>query len=133
MSKKQEKLYNSIVDETFEKIPEKQSIKRRGIILKSITALKQICNHPSQFLKSQNAKINESNKMELLINILENILNANEKVIIFTQYVKMAEIIEKLVSNKLKTDVLFLHGSQTVSKKKKVINDFQKNQNNRCK
>lgn len=111
----------------FEDLEGKTGIERRGIILNIITGLKQVCNHPSQFLKSDNPKINESGKMELLITILENILDVDEKVIIFTQYAQMSKIIEQLVSKKLKTNVLFLHGSLTQQKKAEVISNFQEN------
>ena len=90
-----------------------------------ITCLKQTCNHPGQYLKSDNVKINESGKMELLTEMLENILDVDEKVLIFTQYVEMGKIIQKLISEKLKTDVLFLHGSQTRKEKNNIINTFQ--------
>lgn len=117
LTKKQIRLYNAIMEGIFEDLEGKTGIERRGIILNIITGLKQVCNHPSQFLKSDNPKINESGKMELLITILENILDVDEKVIIFTQYAQMGKIIEQLVSKKLKTNVLFLHGSLTQQKK----------------
>ncbi len=127
LTKKQIKLYNAIMDGIFEDLEGKTGIERRGIILNIITGLKQACNHPAQFLKSNNPKISESGKMELLITILENILDMDEKVIIFTQYAQMGEIIQKLVSKKLKTDVLFLHGSLTQTKRTEVISEFQEN------
>lgn len=67
--------------------------------------------------------------MELLIDILENILSANEKVIIFTQYVEMGKIIQKLVPKKLKTEILFLHGSQSRNQKSDIIEAFQEDSN----
>lgn len=127
LTKKQIRLYNAIMEGIFEDLEGKTDIERRGIILNIITGLKQVCNHPSQFLKSDNPKINESGKMELLITILENILDVDEKVIIFTQYAQMGKIIEQLVSKKLKTNVLFLHGSLTQQKKAEVISNFQEN------
>ncbi|WP_296808038.1 DEAD/DEAH box helicase [uncultured Methanobrevibacter sp.] len=127
LSKKQIKLYNAIVDGIFEDLSYKEGIERRATILKILTSLKQTCNHPAQFLKSDNPKIKESGKMELLIDILENILSADEKVLIFTQYVEMGKIIQKLVPKKLKTDVLFLHGSQSRGEKSDVIDTFQEN------
>lgn len=127
LTKKQIRLYNAIMEGIFEDLEGKTGIERRGIILNIITGLKQVCNHPSQFLKSDNPKINESGKMELLITILENILDVDEKVIIFTQYAQMSKIIEQLVSKKLKTNVLFLHGSLTQQKKAEVISNFQEN------
>ncbi|WP_295030982.1 DEAD/DEAH box helicase [uncultured Methanobrevibacter sp.] len=131
MTKKQILLYNAIMEGIFEDLEGKTGIERRGIILNIITGLKQACNHPAQYLRSDNPKINESGKMELLITLLENILYADEKVIIFTQYAKMGEIIQKLVSKKLKTDVLFLHGSLTQEKRTEVISTFQEDENHK--
>ena len=128
LTKKQIKLYNAILDEIFFDIENSKGIQRKGIILKILTALKQTCNHPAQFLDIKNPKISESGKMELLVDLLENILNADEKVIIFTQYVEMGKIIQKLVSKKFKQEVLFLHGSQTLKEKTEVINTFQEDE-----
>ena len=127
LTKKQIKLYTAILDEIFFDIENLKGIQRKGIILKILTALKQTCNHPAQFLDIKNPKISESGKMELLVNILENILDMNEKVIIFTQYVEMGKLIQQLISKKFKTDVLFLHGSQTLKEKTEIINTFQEN------
>lgn len=131
LTKKQILLYNAIMDGIFEELEGKTGIERRGIILNIITGLKQACNHPAQYLRSDNPKISESGKMELLITILENILDVDEKVIIFTQYAQMGKIIQKLVSKKLKTDVLFLHGSLTQQKRNEVISSFQENKDNK--
>ena len=126
LTKKQIKLYNEILDGVFDEIDRQKGIKRKAMILKTITRLKQTCNHPDQLLNSDNPKIKESGKMELLSDITGNILDADEKVLIFTQYVKMGEIIQKLLSKKFKQEVLFLHGSQTRNEKTKTIDKFQK-------
>lgn len=129
LSKKQIKLYNAILEEIFFDIENSKGIQRKGIILKILTALKQTCNHPAQFLDIKKPTIKESGKMELLVNILENILDMDEKVIIFTQYVEMGKLIQKLISKKFKTEVLFLHGSQTLKEKTEIINTFQEDPN----
>jgi len=67
--------------------------------------------------------------MELLVDILKNILDADEKVIIFTQYVEMGKLIQELVSKKFKKEVLFLHGSQTLKEKTQIIDTFQNDPN----
>ncbi len=128
LTKKQIKLYNAILDEIFFDIENSKGIQRKGIILKILTALKQTCNHPAQFLDIKNPKISESGKMELLVDILQNILDANEKVLIFTQYVEMGKIIQKLISKKFKREVLFLHGSQSRIEKANVIDTFQEDE-----
>jgi SNF2 family DNA or RNA helicase len=129
LSKKQIRLYNAILDEIFFDIENSKGIQRKGIILKILTALKQTCNHPAQFLDIKNPKISESGKMGLLVDILQNILDAGEKVIIFTQYVEMGKLIQELISKKFKEKVLFLHGSQTLKEKTKIIDTFQEDKN----
>ena len=129
LTKKQIRLYNAILEEIFFDIENSKGIQRKGIILKILTALKQTCNHPAQFLAIKNPKISESGKMELLVDILENILDMDEKVIIFTQYVEMGKLIQQLISKKFKTDVLFLHGSQTLKEKTEIIDAFQEDPN----
>ena len=125
LTKKQIKLYNAILEEIFFDIENAKGIQRKGIILKILTALKQTCNHPAQFLDIKKPKISDSGKMELLVNLLENILAADEKVLIFTQYVEMGKLIQEMVSKKFKQEVLFLHGSQTLKEKTHVIDTFQ--------
>ena len=117
------------MDEIFFDIENSRGIQRKGIILKILTALKQTCNHPAQFLDIKKPKISESGKMELLVDILKNILDAGEKVIIFTQYVEMGKLIQELVSKKFKKEVLFLHGSQTLKEKTQIIDTFQNDPN----
>ena len=129
LTKKQIKLYNAILEEIFFDIENSKGIQRKGIILKILTALKQTCNHPAQFLAIKNPKISESGKMELLVDILKNILDNDEKVIIFTQYVEMGKLIQQLISKKFKQEVLFLHGSQTREEKSRIIDTFQEDEN----
>jgi SNF2 family DNA or RNA helicase len=65
--------------------------------------------------------------MQALMNILENILESNEKVLIFTQYVQMGNIMKKLVEDKFNEEVLFLHGSLSRKKRDELVKRFQKN------
>ena len=131
LTKEQVALYKETLDSSMAEVEANEGIKRRGLVLKLINSLKQICNHPSQFTKSTSQDITESGKTEVLMYTLENILQANEKVLIFTQYVKMGEIIKKLVEDKFGEEVLFLHGSLSRSKRDELIKKFQNNPQNR--
>ena len=97
---KQATLYNETLNVLINDVSESEGMKRKGLVLKLINALKQICNHPAQYLKSDDFKVSESGKMEVLINILSNILEADEKVLIFTQYVQMGELMKKMIEDK---------------------------------
>ena len=125
-------LYQEMVDSIMGEIDNSEGINRKGLIFKLINALKQICNHPSQFTKSKKQiAIDDSGKMEVLFNILENINENNEKVLIFTQYVEMGNIIKDLVEDKLRAEVMFLHGSLSRKKRDEMVNDFQTNSQKR--
>ena len=124
-------LYKETLDVSIQDIEANEGMKRRGIVLKLINSLKQICNHPSQFTKSKNYFVNESGKLEVLMDILSNILDNNEKVLIFTQYVKMGEIIQNLIEKTFKEEVLFLHGSLSRNKRDELVKKFQNNPQNK--
>ena len=120
-------LYEETLNSLMKRIEDEDSANRRGLIFKLINGLKQICNHPAQFKKSKNPKINESNKLELLINLLDNILASKEKVLIFTQYVQMGEIIQDTIEKHFNTQALFFNGSLTRKKKDTIVKEFQNN------
>ncbi len=131
LSKEQVALYKETLDSSIREVEENEGMKRKGLVLKLINSLKQICNHPSQFTKNKHLSIEESGKMEVLMNILENILESGEKVLIFTQYVQMGEIIQKFAEEKFSQEVLFLHGSQSRKKRDDMIDRFQRNPQNK--
>ncbi|MDR0911628.1 MAG: DEAD/DEAH box helicase [Methanobrevibacter sp.] len=131
LSKKQATMYQKIINEILDEIEKSEGIQRKGLVLKLINALKQICNHPSQYLKSKNYSAKDSGKMEMLIDILENTEENKEKVVIFTQFVKMGNIIVDLVEEKFNTEVLFYHGSLNRKNRDKIITEFQNNDEKR--
>ena len=118
-------MYNETLNLLLGDVEDSEGIQRKGLVFKLINSLKQICNHPSQFLKIDEAKITESGKMEVLMNILENILESDEKVLIFTQYVKMGNIMKDLIKEKFNEEVLFLSGEVPRKKRDEMINEFQ--------
>lgn len=122
---KQSELYDELVRTGLSELKEEEGIKRKGNILKLITSLKQVCNHPVQYLKKGSVKINDSAKLELLMGIVENILDVDEKALIFTQYVEMGKILEETLLKKFNREILFLHGSLNRKKREEIINSFQ--------
>ncbi|MBE6486411.1 MAG: helicase SNF2 [Methanosphaera stadtmanae] len=131
LSANQSSLYQEVLNSAIDEVEMNDGMKRKGLVLKLINSLKQICNHPSHFTKANKAKINDSGKMEVLINMLENILEYDEKVLIFTQYVKMGEIMKELIEERFNTEVLFLHGSLSRMQRDKLIDKFQNNSQNK--
>ncbi|MBQ6220337.1 MAG: DEAD/DEAH box helicase [Methanosphaera sp.] len=120
-------LYKETLDHSMEEVDANKGMKRKGLVLKLINSLKQICNHPTQYTKIKKADIKDSGKMQVLINLLENIQENNEKVLIFTQYVQMGHIMQKLIEEQFKEEVLFLHGSLSRKKRDEMVEKFQTN------
>ena len=125
LSKSQAVLYEKTLNEMMEKISGFTGINRRGNIFKLITALKQICNHPYQFLKGGEISKELSGKMDKCISTVQSILDNNEKTLIFTQYKEMGDILCKVINEECNTEPLFFHGSLTVPQREELIEKFQ--------
>ena len=125
LSKVQALLYEKTLNDLMSKISEFSGINRRGNIFKLITALKQICNHPYQFLKTGELNKDMSGKLEKCIDIVQGILDRDEKTLIFTQYKEMGDILVDVISQECNTEPLFFHGSLTVAQREEMIEKFQ--------
>lgn len=125
LSKPQAVLYEKTLNEMMEKISGFTGINRRGNIFKLITALKQICNHPYQFLKGGDMGRDLSGKMDKCISTVQNILDNGEKTLIFTQYKEMGDILTKVITEECGSVPLFFHGSLTVPQREDMIEKFQ--------
>ena len=129
LSKPQAMLYEKTLNEMMEKISGFTGINRRGNIFKLITALKQICNHPYQFLKAGEMSKDLSGKMEKCIDTVQAILDRGEKTLIFTQYKEMGDILCKVIAEECNTEPLFFHGSLNVNQREQLIEKFQTDKN----
>ncbi|GGJ48124.1 DEAD/DEAH box helicase [Streptomyces lacrimifluminis] len=125
LTKEQTGLYEAVVRETLAEISGADNMVRRGLIVKLLTGLKQICNHPAQFLKEDRPKIaGRSGKLELLDELLDTILSEGASVLVFTQYVQMARLLERhLAARGVPTQ--FLHGGTPVAEREAMVERFQ--------
>ncbi|MDF0375901.1 DEAD/DEAH box helicase [Streptomyces sp. KA12] len=118
-------LYEAVVRETLDEISGADGFARRGLIVKLMTALKQICNHPAQYLKEEQPRIaGRSGKVELLDELLDTILSEGAGVLVFTQYVQMARLLERhLAARGVPTQ--FLHGGTPIAEREAMVDRFQ--------
>jgi SNF2 family DNA or RNA helicase len=118
-------LYEAVVRETLAAISEAGGMERRGLVVKLLTGLKQICNHPAQYLKEERPRIaDRSGKLELLDELLDTILAEDASVLVFTQYVRMARLLEEhLAARGVPTQ--FLHGGTPVAEREAMVQRFQ--------
>ena len=125
LTPEQVKLYERAVSENMFEIRTSEGINRRGLVLKLLTSLKQICNHPAQFLKEDRPKLDErSGKLELLDELLDTILTEDGAVLVFTQYVAMAKLLKAHLDARAIASQL-LHGGTPVRQREKMVDRFQ--------
>ncbi|WP_394435807.1 DEAD/DEAH box helicase [Streptomyces sp. SGAir0957] len=125
LTKEQVGLYEAVVRETLAEIAGADGFERRGLIVKLLTALKQICNHPAQYLKEDKPRISgRSGKLELLDELLDTILAEDASVLVFTQYVQMARLVERHLAQRGIASQ-FLHGGTPVAGREAMVRRFQ--------
>ena len=125
LSKEQTAIYQNIVEANMAAIESSEGIERKGLIFKLITNLKQLCNHPSNYTKQKDCDPNLSGKATKLISLLREILINKEKIIIFTQYSEMGDILQEMISKELSEQALFFHGGISRKKRDQMVEDFQ--------
>lgn len=125
LTREQASLYEAVVRETMAAIEAAEGIARRGLVMKLLTSLKQICNHPAQYLKEDRTRLaGRSGKLSLLEELLDTILAEDGSVLIFTQYVSMARLLSAHLAARAIPSQL-LHGGTPVADRERMVDRFQ--------
>ncbi len=125
LTKKQIVLYRKVVADMERLIRETDGIKRSGIVLTTIMKLKQICNHPDQYLGQSAYAEKESGKLQLLKELCETIFEKRERVLVFTQFKEITEYLADFLNGIFHTKGYVLHGGTPVAKRGKIVEEFQ--------
>jgi hypothetical protein len=117
-------LYEAMVRETMAAIEAAEGIDRAGLVFKLLTGLKQICNHPAQYLKQSGPLVGRSGKLAAFDELLDVILAGGESLLVFTQYTQMATLLQQhLDARGIRS--LFLHGGVPVRRRDEMVTRFQ--------
>ena len=126
LTKEQASLYQAVVKDVETKINELEGIQRKGLILATLTKLKQICNHPMQFLQDGSEFTPErSHKLTRLSEMVEEVLEEGESLLIFTQFTELGQAIEKYLRQTCHYKTYYLSGSTPRKKREQMIVEFQ--------
>ena len=120
-------LYEAVVRETLAALAGTEGFERAGLVFKLITALKQICNHPEQYLKQRGTVAGRSGKLSAFDELTELILAAGESVLVFSQYKQMATLLQQHLHAQ-GIPSLFLHGGTPVARREAMVAQFQAGQ-----
>ncbi|MBC2905222.1 DEAD/DEAH box helicase [Streptomyces cupreus] len=127
LTREQAALYEAVVRESMLAIETAEGMARRGLVLKLLSALKQICDHPALYLKepaAAEALVARSGKLALLDELLDTLLSEDGSALVFTQYVGMARLITShLASRAVPVDLL--HGGTPVPERERMVDRFQ--------
>ncbi|MFD8273688.1 SNF2-related protein [Streptomyces flaveolus] len=130
LTREQAALYEAVVRESMLAIETAGGMARRGLVLKLLTSLKQICDHPALFLKEEHPPggadrlTARSGKLALLDELLDTVLAEDGSVLVFTQYVGMARLITSHLSAHA-VPVDLLHGGTPVPERERMVDRFQ--------
>lgn len=126
LSTEQVGLYRAVLDEMMSTINEKSGIERRGLVLATLTKLKQVCNHPAHFLGEPNlGDTGRSGKLDRLDELLDNIIDVGDRTLLFTQYRVMGDLLSTHLSERLDTPIPFLHGGSSLAQRTNMVDTFQ--------
>ncbi|MGW0086770.1 DEAD/DEAH box helicase [Streptomyces sp. NPDC003393] len=129
LTREQAALYEAVVRESMLAIETAEGIARRGLVLKLLTSLKQICDHPALYLKEEHPRGGDrlaarSGKLALLDELLDTLLAEDGSALVFTQYVGMARLITAhLAARAVPVDLL--HGGTPVEERERMVDRFQ--------
>ncbi|MCK1798115.1 DEAD/DEAH box helicase [Streptomyces sp. XM4193] len=125
LTREQAALYEATVREGLAEVAGADGLARRGLVIKLLTSLKQICNHPAQFLKEEDPVLaGRSGKWELFDELLDTLLAEDASVLVFTQYVQLARLLERHLAER-GVAALLLHGGTPVRRREQLVRDFQ--------
>ncbi len=128
LSDEQKSLYSKTVDDTLDAIATSPKGQRQGKVLGLLTRLKQICNHPSLALKEkyiQDGFIDRSAKLQRLEEILEEVMQAGDRALLFTQFAEWGHLLQSYFQKKWRLEVPFLYGSTSKKDRQEMVDRFQ--------
>ncbi len=113
-----------MVKDAEEAIQSAEGIERKGLVLATLMKLKQVCNHPAQFLKDNSAIPGRSGKLARLGEMLEETLQVGDRSLIFSQFAEMGEIIRRHLQETYGIEVMFLHGGTPKTHRDRMVERF---------
>jgi len=128
LTRKQAALYQQAVADLAAELERADGMKRRGVVLASLMRLKQICNHPSQWLGDGSWTEADSGKLARLREIAEIIAARQEKVLVFTQFREMTAPLASFLGSVFGRPGLVLHGETAVGKRQSLVTRFQEDE-----
>ncbi|MCC5876507.1 MAG: DEAD/DEAH box helicase, partial [Candidatus Sumerlaeia bacterium] len=126
LTREQGSLYAAAIAEAEENLEsDEDGIKRKGVILGLLSRLKQICNHPAQFLGDASTVEGRSGKLTRFGEMLEEVIHGGEHALVFTQFTEMGDILKPYIEERFGREVFFLKGAVSRKQRDEMVRRFQ--------
>jgi len=125
LTKEQASLYAAVLKDAEGALENSEGIQRKGVILATLTKLKQVCNHPAQLLGDNSRIPGRSGKLARLTEMLEEIIEVGDRALIFSQFSEMGELLRRHLQETFGREVLFLHGGVVKKQRDRMVERFQ--------
>ena len=124
LTREQATLYQAVVDDMLAQADEAEGIQRRGIVLAGLTKLKQVCNHPAHFLSDKSPLARRSGKLSRTEELLDEILDAGDKVLCFTQFSEWGGLLLPYLQARFGVEAMWLHGGVRRAARDEMVERF---------
>ncbi|WP_229835732.1 SNF2-related protein [Dactylosporangium sucinum] len=126
LTPEQASLYRAVVDELFVRLREgRAGPRRKGLVLAAMTKLKQVCNHPAHLMGDGTPLAGRSGKLARLEEILTAARDAGDRALVFTQFARFGHLLTPYLTERLGTEVAFLHGGTPKGARDAMVDRFQ--------
>ncbi|WP_156758263.1 DEAD/DEAH box helicase [Actinokineospora pegani] len=125
LTAEQASLYKAVVDDMMSQVDESEGIQRKGLVLATMSKLKQVCNHPAQFLGDGSRVAGRSGKLARLEELLDQVLADGDRALCFTQFAAFGGMLVPHLAARLDTEVAFLHGGTPARQRDRMVERFQ--------
>lgn len=125
LTREQATLYQAVVSDMAQSLETVTGLARRGVIFRTITRLKQICDHPGLFIHNSGLQPGRSGKVSRLLEMLEEVSEEGDSALIFTQYATFAEYLKKTLHDKFAMPVFLLTGKTRRTERERLVREFQ--------
>ena len=127
LTREQASLYQAVMAEAMDTLKGVggDDIQRKGVILATLSKLKQVCNHPAQFLGDNSPLPGRSGKLARLTEMMEEVLDTGDRALVFTQFAQMGALLRQHLEETFGREVLFLHGAVPRAQRDRMVERFQ--------
>ncbi|HSP28271.1 MAG TPA: DEAD/DEAH box helicase [Ilumatobacteraceae bacterium] len=125
LTREQATLYQQVVDQLLADAEQAKGMRRRGLVLAALMRLKQICNHPAHALGDGSRLAGRSGKLTRFDELVTELLDADERALVFTQFREMGELLRTHVHDQFHFDAPFLHGGVSRTGRDRMVDAFQ--------